>query len=288
VLDLIYNSAEERVLNIWSKETLERKCEPKITWIDVFGSSSCLAPFGFLYDTKAEKLVSIFDLLREVPKDSLKVSVTENNLYTIHGESDRYRINLAVFPDKEFVIGGYLVEVRQIVPDILKFMEYSASNFERIDGFFFPRNFSFIKKSDRSPQPVRPGEISNNGQATLKERVSCSTSKVLNASINKHLTDKNFSFQTKKLNGTRVLVKEVPQIEYIWVDGKIEPKTNELMLRIAQGDHKFIPGTDEPRFWFMLIGFLFLAAGCGLQGIKLYKKWHDDKKPKDKKEDKKE
>ncbi|GHT23448.1 hypothetical protein FACS189419_07400 [Planctomycetales bacterium] len=90
-------------------------------------------------------------------------------------------------------------------------------------------------------------------------------------------------------NGTPVAVQDAPQIEYVWMDGKIEPKTDEVMLKIAQGDHKFIPGADEPRFWIMALGAILIIVGFTFKGIELYKKWHenDDKKGDDKKEESK-
>ncbi|GHT23441.1 hypothetical protein FACS189419_07380 [Planctomycetales bacterium] len=90
-------------------------------------------------------------------------------------------------------------------------------------------------------------------------------------------------------NGTRVRMEDAPQIAYIWLNGKIEPKTDEVMLKIAQGDHKFIPGADEPRFWIMALGAILIIVGFTFKGIELYKKWHedDDKKEDDKKEESK-
>jgi len=57
--------------------------------------------------------------------------------------------------------------------------------------------------------------------------------------------------------------RDAPHIEHIWHDGKIVPKTNELMMKIAMGDRKFMPGPDEPRFWLWIFSFLLIALGLG-------------------------
>jgi hypothetical protein len=57
-------------------------------------------------------------------------------------------------------------------------------------------------------------------------------------------------------------MRDAPQIEYVWMDGKPVVKTDEIALRIARGDYGFMPGPQNPRFWFMALGiFLFLLGG---------------------------
>jgi hypothetical protein len=62
-------------------------------------------------------------------------------------------------------------------------------------------------------------------------------------------------------NGTVAYMQDALQMEHVWFDGKIEPKTDKLMLRIARGGHRFIPGVWEPRFWFIAAGafLIFLS-----------------------------
>jgi hypothetical protein len=49
------------------------------------------------------------------------------------------------------------------------------------------------------------------------------------------------------------------------MDGKIVPKTDEIALAIARGDYKFIPGPNEPRFWFIALGLILIFLGGGLK-----------------------
>jgi outer membrane lipoprotein-sorting protein len=61
-------------------------------------------------------------------------------------------------------------------------------------------------------------------------------------------------------NYTPVHMQDAPQIQYVWIDGKIEPLTDELALARIQGQ-RFIPGIDESRFWFIAIGIILMSLG---------------------------
>jgi|GEM_PF-4639210 len=86
---------------------------------------------------------------------------------------------------------------------------------------------------------------------------------ISNIKIAENTSPAPYSFQTRIPNGTRAILFDAQQIEHIWYDGKIVPKTNELMMQIAMGDHKFMPGPDEPRFWLLMLSFLLIALGLG-------------------------
>ena len=77
------------------------------------------------------------------------------------------------------------------------------------------------------------------------------------------LSERDFRFAMTLPNGTPVVMQDARQIQYIWLDGKIVPKTDEAMLAIAMGDHKFMPGPDSPRFWLMAIGIILILIGVG-------------------------
>jgi hypothetical protein len=86
-----------------------------------------------------------------------------------------------------------------------------------------------------------------------------------NFKIDKDDTEKEFPIMSKIDNGTDVSVGDTPQIQYVWMDGKIVPKTDEVMLAIARGGHKFIPGPNESRFWFIALGLFLMFLGGGLK-----------------------
>jgi len=69
--------------------------------------------------------------------------------------------------------------------------------------------------------------------------------------------------QHKIENGTECVIKDAPQIQYIWMDGKPVVKTDEAMLAIARGGHKFMPGPDNPRFWMVIISVILILIGGG-------------------------
>jgi hypothetical protein len=77
------------------------------------------------------------------------------------------------------------------------------------------------------------------------------------------IAKKNLSWTVEPPNGTKVIMMDAQQIQYIWYDGKIVPRTNEAMLAIARGGHKFMPGPDNPRFWLVTISILMILAGLG-------------------------
>ena len=56
---------------------------------------------------------------------------------------------------------------------------------------------------------------------------------------------------------------DAQQIQYVWFDGKIVPRTDEVMLAIARGNHKFMPGPDSPRFWLMAVGIIMIVVALG-------------------------
>lgn len=74
---------------------------------------------------------------------------------------------------------------------------------------------------------------------------------------------KPFPFVTEIPNGSKAVLLDVQQIEHIWLDGEVVPKTDEAMLALARG-HKFMPGVSEPRFWLMAVGLVMLLAGGGI------------------------
>jgi len=84
------------------------------------------------------------------------------------------------------------------------------------------------------------------------------------------LSEKDFQFSLTLPDGTPVHMQDARHIEHIWLDGKIVPKTNEAMLAIARGGHKFMPGPDEPRFWLMTIGIILILIGGGRLAYKYF------------------
>jgi len=80
-----------------------------------------------------------------------------------------------------------------------------------------------------------------------------------------------FKFETIVPNGTKSVLYDSPNIQYVWCDGKIVPRTDEVMLAIARGNHKFMPGPQEPRFWMITIGILLIVYACSAKAYQYFK-----------------
>ncbi|MDR1493396.1 MAG: hypothetical protein LBT05_11840 [Planctomycetaceae bacterium] len=103
-------------------------------------------------------------------------------------------------------------------------------------------------------------QVNVNDKGIFKNRISI---KLDNISIIDNSKPTPFSFKTKIPNGTKATLFDAQQIEYVWMDGKIVVKTDEVALAIARGGRKFIPGPDEPRFWMMALGIIMMLIGGG-------------------------
>jgi hypothetical protein len=72
-------------------------------------------------------------------------------------------------------------------------------------------------------------------------------------------------------NYTSVSMQDVLQIDYVWMDGKIVPLTDELAISRIRG-HSFMPGVRESRFWMMIFGIILLVLAIIGQIWKYLKK----------------
>jgi hypothetical protein len=105
-------------------------------------------------------------------------------------------------------------------------------------------------------------QVNVNNKGSLNDKYSI---KLDHITIENHSKPKPFSFKTKIPDGTKVVLFDAQQIQYVWMDGKIVVKTDEVALAIARGGHKFIPGPDQPRFWMMALGIIMMLVGGGLK-----------------------
>jgi hypothetical protein len=96
-----------------------------------------------------------------------------------------------------------------------------------------------------------------------KEHVENETTYFSDFSIADNSNPQPFAFVTEIPNGTKVIAKDARHIDHVWFDGKIVPRTDEVMLAIARGGHKFMPGPETPRFWVLLISILMILVGGG-------------------------
>ena len=148
---------------------------------------------------------------------------------------------------------------------LLKFLELKQENAS--DGEMIVKTVSFSKFIDVNGVKVPTFYEYFHSMVFLRSPNRIDESKITIVIDNITIADNSnptpYSFQTKIPNGTRAVLMDAQQIEHIWYDGKVVPKTNELMMRIAMGDHKFMPGPDQPRFWLMASAILLITLGLG-------------------------
>jgi hypothetical protein len=140
--------------------------------------------------------------------------------------------------------------------------EYSESN-----GLFFPVKFTIEKK-------VPKGTFSVNGEEWVSPGYhSTDQYRLYNVKLNDEVDSDFSSLKTHIPNFTEVSMQDVPQIKYVWLDGKIVPYTDELALSRLRG-HGFIVSVREPRFWLIAGGIILIVFSVGLKIKDLLKK-HD-------------
>jgi hypothetical protein len=94
---------------------------------------------------------------------------------------------------------------------------------------------------------------------------------------NEHsFSEKDFEITMPIPNYTEVSMQEAPQIRYVWLDGEIVPYTDEVALARIRG-HGFIPGVQEPRFWFIAAGVILIILGLFFKIKMILQDWKDDK-----------
>jgi uncharacterized membrane protein HdeD (DUF308 family) len=49
------------------------------------------------------------------------------------------------------------------------------------------------------------------------------------------------------------------------------------MLRSARGGHKFMPGVQEPRFWFIAAGVILIILGLFFKIKRILQDWKKNK-----------
>ena len=77
------------------------------------------------------------------------------------------------------------------------------------------------------------------------------------------LSENDFRISIKIPNGTPVAMQDVPQIDYVWLDGKPVVNTDEIALRIARGDYGFMMGRRILAFGLWPLGQSCFSSAVG-------------------------
>ena len=158
---------------------------------------------------------------------------------------------------------------KSIVGDVCYYC-YSVNSTQKVDGIVYPKLIS-LEKNIQGGHDVRDGIKFSVDNTRFQQLVTLN-----NLNNNNSVDIKNYQLSKGIDNGADIKLIDTPQLEYIWMDGKIVPKTDERMLAIAQGGNKFMPGPKESRFWLIFLGIVGILVGGGW---KLYDFWTSDREP---------
>ena len=214
-------------------------------------------PFGYIEGTER---IFLPDVLSSA---ELEFS-NENGRPKIHATTSEF-ITMVEFDSEECQFVQSL-EMTRIAdrdkPFALLEVKYIVNRAEKYNGVYLPVDYYAEEKYNGGKISRRRDSIEEDNNEilprTLKARI-----KLENIVLPENLSDEDFKIMLDIPNYTPAFMQDAPQIEHIWLDGKIVPKTNEAMLAIARGGHKFMPGPESPRFWFMAIGIILILIGGG-------------------------
>jgi hypothetical protein len=235
---------------------------PKDYWNQAFALSYMCYPLGYIKDQ--EKILFLPEII-DVEKCVCNYRSGEIDLSC---NTQQFDINITFIPEKNFAVKQIVVKrVNKIQDTPFKFQEcrYVVSEFVLLSESWFPVRYHVeekygsgkrqIPKQDQGLEYYIPEE-------NIPERTLFADIVLKNIKFPIKFSDKDFQIAMKIPNGTPVAMQDAPQIQYVWMDGEIVPKTDEVALRIARGNHKFMPSPDEPRFWVIGLGLvLILLSG---------------------------
>jgi hypothetical protein len=227
---------------------------------NVILSSSCL--FGMLpYRLLGKQLIT--DALRSYASSVEEVNIEGKRMFEVKGNKDGVAISAKFILNNYATLYSLQYNIDEDVAEgggCLSFNYYPA-DFVQYGNLLMPHTYQFDYslltidyEYDKNMQLV-PGKLTKNSASYC--------AKIDSVEINPKITQSFFRISLDIPNGTPVIDRRAPHIEYIWYNGKIVPKTDEVMLAIARGGHKFMPGPDSPRFWFMSIGIILILIACG-------------------------
>ena len=220
-------------------------------------------PFG--YFQSAGDAISLIETIRSSQKEILQDGEKPGLLC----KNEEYECKIWFDPAKDYA--AEKISIRRITPPELAVLfstcEYTVQQFESIDGRWFPVKFHVVESytGGKVELNLPPGLELAISEEMKKPRPPRTTIADVTLSNIKFPTFSSDDFRIKEAipDGTPVSMQDALQIEYIWMDGKAVPKTDDAMLALARG-HKFMPGVSEPRFWLMAVGLVMLLVGGGI------------------------
>ena len=225
--------------------------------------------FGIFYFQEYKYLP---DMLRELESDSITVTNNAEGQHEIRFILQEYQYQI-LLDVGTFSLVRFEKSALSKISEPQKTENYliEVLAFESFEGVVFPSKFIVSILS--------AGGTIGDGDAKIqipptKARYEYSLTDI---SFNP-LSEKDFQISMSLPNGTSVHMEDVPHIQHIWFNGNIVPKTNEVMLAIARGNHKFMHGPNEPRFWLMAFGILMIVVALGKMLYDIIQKNNQEKR----------
>jgi hypothetical protein len=213
-------------------------------------------PFGHIEGTKKVFLPDVLS--------SIKLEFSnENGIPTISGTTPEFIISVEFNSEEcQFIRTLEMTRIADIdKPFVLRGIRYIVNRTEKYNGIYLPVDYYAEEKYNGGKRPLR-GDVITNDEVEILPRTLKANVKLENIILLNSLSDEDFKITLNIPNYTPVLMQDAPQIDYIWLDGKIVPRTDETMLAIVRGGNKFMPGPESPRFWFLTISILLILI-CG-------------------------
>jgi hypothetical protein len=224
---------------------------------------------------KKSNIISVVDAL---PSHRVKVftdSLQNKDEYSVQSIRGNYDVKVSISPKYGHALTGYSFSSRtknNILEGDIPFLDAKFDDFVFVDGIWFPYKYSCTYTF----ASTKPSDNETDGRV-----VYCGERKrqwvLKNFSVVDATKENAFKIRSNIPDYTVAYMQDAPQIQYVWVDGKIKPWTDELAIAQIRGV-KFIPGVREPCFWLIASGIIMISLA--LVG-KLWKHYQNKKGDKD-------
>jgi hypothetical protein len=247
---------------------------PQDKFYSTFASTSFSAGMGILHGEWIPNLLKQKEKIgiqtdNQDGKDVTIVTFKDKNLFfRLFADPAQNYVVTKIEVEKEYPkqdVSLKDITLDELPPQIVKNI-YFMEDFRLKNGYLVPHKI--IAESKYSPYV----SISPNADADGKSIVSRDKNGkivLMPASADKtpSILEKiefNFSFSNKApfaftipiADGTKVHMKDVSHLSFMWNNGKIIPLTDEAILALR--GQRFIPSPTEPRFWLMSVSFLMI------------------------------
>jgi hypothetical protein len=212
-------------------------------------------PFGYFENGP------VCDSIVDTILPSRKTMFQDDDGVGLRCQTDEFDIQIWFDIEKDYMAKKIHITRRSTSqsPDYLSASEYEVQSFEKVGAFWFPSTFT-VRESfpggtiHLDPHPGIVMEDIEREPQTLVADVT-----LTNVQFPDRFAEADFKIKTPVPNGTQVSMQDAMHDKYVWYKGKIVPATNEVMLIIARGDHKFTSG----RVWLIAISVILILIGGG-------------------------